>query len=129
MERFTSSDSKGSTSYASKLQTLFWIASTNFVFPLIFVLVEIVMVFAGTATVIFSGVDVVKTYVTIISTTFATVWSSTSSFKEAIAQQDTNASSTAVAVKLDHIMVTKTTDHESVSTEESYTNVKPRSNW
>ncbi|KAJ6571263.1 hypothetical protein B0H19DRAFT_1231135 [Mycena capillaripes] len=129
MERFTSSDSKGSTSYASKLQTLFWIASTNFVFPLVFVLVEIVMVFAGTATVIFSGVDVVKTYVTIISTTFATVWSSTSSFKEAISQQDTNASSTAVAVNLNHIIVTKTTDHESVSTEGSYTNVKPRSNW
>ncbi|KAJ7884123.1 hypothetical protein B0H14DRAFT_2434728 [Mycena olivaceomarginata] len=64
-------DSKGS-SYASKLQTLFWIASTNFIFPLILILVEIVMVFAGTATVTFSGVDTVKTYVTIISVTFAT---------------------------------------------------------
>ncbi|KAF8202808.1 hypothetical protein K438DRAFT_1965288 [Mycena galopus ATCC 62051] len=64
MERFTPSDSNGSTSYASKLQTLFWIASTNFIFPLVFVLVEIVMVFAGTATVIFSGVDTVKTHST-----------------------------------------------------------------
>jgi hypothetical protein len=38
----------------------------------VFILIELVMAFTGTQTIVYVGVDVVKTYVTIISTSFAT---------------------------------------------------------
>ncbi|KAJ7609770.1 hypothetical protein DFH06DRAFT_1308262 [Mycena polygramma] len=132
-ERVTWSHSKGTPSYSEKLQTLFWIASTNFVFPLIFLLVEIIMIFAGTETVIYAGVDNVRTYVTIIATTFATVWSSTTSFKEAIAQDQHQANPPkSMVFRMGATMPTTASDEESVlpvRTERSGENVKPESNW
>ncbi|KAJ7923760.1 hypothetical protein B0H13DRAFT_1979254 [Mycena leptocephala] len=132
IERITWSRSKSSKSYASKLQTLFWIASTNFVFPLIFILIEIIMIFVGTEPIIYAGIDVVRSYITIIATTSATVWSSTISFKEAIAQNNTIASSATVLFRMEQTMGTTTTDQESVPplrTEEGDENVKPTSSW
>ncbi|KAJ7493716.1 hypothetical protein FB451DRAFT_448267 [Mycena latifolia] len=80
--------SNSTQTFASKLQTLFWIAATNFVFPLIFGLIQIVTACAGTDIILSVAVGMVNTYVAIISTVFATVWSSTSSLKEAIAQNN-----------------------------------------
>ncbi|KAJ7493755.1 hypothetical protein FB451DRAFT_1360475 [Mycena latifolia] len=79
---------KSNQSYASKLQTLFWIAATNFIFPLIFGLIQIITAYRARENLLPQTVGLVNTYVAIISTVFATVWSSTSSLKEALAQNN-----------------------------------------
>ncbi|KAJ7586372.1 hypothetical protein C8J56DRAFT_1084764 [Mycena floridula] len=71
-------------SITSKMKTLFWIASTNFFFPPVFLIFQIIFAFSGQG-LILGSVNVTYTYVSIISTVFATVWSSTTSY----AQTDT----------------------------------------
>ncbi|KAJ6536779.1 hypothetical protein DFH09DRAFT_1324522 [Mycena vulgaris] len=71
-------------SYASRLQKLFWITSTNFVFPLIFGLIRIITTFVAKDATLYAVIYAVNAYVAIISTVFATIWSSTTSLKEAI---------------------------------------------
>ncbi|KAJ7588092.1 hypothetical protein C8J56DRAFT_827326 [Mycena floridula] len=88
--RVEAADSRGSLT--SKLKTLFWIASTNFVFPLIFGLCQVILLFSGKNILIAASVEMVNVYVAIISTVFATIWSSTSSFKEANSAQSSNSS-------------------------------------
>ncbi|KAJ6481234.1 hypothetical protein C8R47DRAFT_1284270 [Mycena vitilis] len=78
--RYTSRSER--RSYASKLQSLFWIASTNFVFPLIFSVSQIITIFMGKV-ILSASLSTVNVYVAIISTVFATIWSSTASFEAA----------------------------------------------
>ncbi|KAJ7503611.1 hypothetical protein B0H11DRAFT_2222237 [Mycena galericulata] len=59
-------------SYTSKIQRLFWIASTNFIFPLIFGIIRIIATFIGKSAVLYSVFYTVNAYVAIISTVFAT---------------------------------------------------------
>ncbi|CAK5263026.1 unnamed protein product [Mycena citricolor] len=68
--------------YSGHLENLFWIASTNFVFPIIISVIEIAAIYSGNV-VLGSCLNLVNCYVEIISTVFATVWSSTASFAEA----------------------------------------------
>ncbi|KAF5380048.1 hypothetical protein D9615_006158 [Tricholomella constricta] len=77
--RVDSEISKGS--FTSKLKSLFWIASTNFVFPLIFGLCQIILLFRGKNILVAASVEMVNVYVSIISTVFATIWASTVSGK------------------------------------------------
>jgi len=100
-----------SQSYHSKLQRLFWIASTNFVFPLIFNLIKLIAVFAGSDVTLYASLDQVNAYVAIICTVFATVWSSTISFKEAIAQGDTIASFKPVVFRMETMDTTSVAPH------------------
>ncbi|KAJ7586375.1 hypothetical protein C8J56DRAFT_1051748 [Mycena floridula] len=58
-------------SITSKIKSLFWIASTNFFFPLVFLTFQIIFAFSGQALVL-ASVNVTYTYVSIISTVFAT---------------------------------------------------------
>jgi len=81
VERVEFGDSKGS--FTNKLKTLFWIASTNFVFPLIFSLCQIVILFVKNDILVAASVAMANIYISIISTVFATIWSSTTSFKDA----------------------------------------------
>ncbi|KAJ7227930.1 hypothetical protein C8J57DRAFT_1713863 [Mycena rebaudengoi] len=74
--------------FTSKLQTLFWIVSTNFIFPLIFGVIQIITIFVREDIVLPVALGMVNSFVAIISTVFATIWSSTLSFKEAIADTD-----------------------------------------
>ncbi|KAJ7114284.1 hypothetical protein C8R44DRAFT_881147 [Mycena epipterygia] len=76
-------------SFNKKLQSIFWITSTNFVFPLIFLLAELIAVFDGRAATLIASLHEVNMCVVIICTVFATVWSSTTSFTEAISTGDT----------------------------------------
>ncbi|CAK5263010.1 unnamed protein product [Mycena citricolor] len=69
-------------SYSDRLKNLFWIASTNFVFPIIFSVSQIATLFRGHMTTA-AGLHLANCYVEIISTVFATIWSSTASFAEA----------------------------------------------
>jgi len=74
----------GTASFTSRLQTLFWIASTNFIFPLIFGLCQIVILFIGKNILLAASIEMANVYLAIVSTALATVWSSTRSFKDAI---------------------------------------------
>jgi len=94
-----------------RLQKIFWIASTNFVFPLIFNLIKLIAVFTGSPVSLYATFEEINAYVAIICTVFATVWSSTISFKEAISQSDTNASSKPMVIRVH----TETTDTTSVT--------------
>ncbi|GLB39318.1 hypothetical protein LshimejAT787_0604800 [Lyophyllum shimeji] len=82
-ERVNSSNSKAS--FPDKLKSLFWIASTNFIFPLIFGLCQIILLFVRGHILVAASVEMANIYISIISTVFATIWSSTLSFKEATA--------------------------------------------
>jgi len=76
-------------SFTNKLQSLFWIATTNFVFPLIFGMIQIITIFVGNDPVLSTSFQMTNTYVAIMSTVFATIWSSTVSFKDAMGQSRT----------------------------------------
>lgn len=68
----------GESRFIRKLKTLFWIASTNFVFPLIFGVCQVVILFTGDI-VVGSSIKMANTYVAIVSTVLATIWASTGS--------------------------------------------------
>jgi len=70
-------------SFANRLKTLFWIASTNLIFPLVFNVMKITIVCIGTNILLAATMWLADVYVGIIFTAFATIWSSTYSFKEA----------------------------------------------
>lgn len=74
-----SSEGSSQSTFVMKLRTLFWIASTNFVFPLIFGLCQVVLIFTDNAVTAMS-IKIVNTYVAIISTVLATIWASTTSY-------------------------------------------------
>jgi len=79
-------------SFTNKLKSLFWIASTNFVFPVVFGLCQIILLFTGRSILVAASVEMVNVYISIISTVFATIWSSTTSFKDARALSYNNVS-------------------------------------
>ncbi|KAJ7586361.1 hypothetical protein C8J56DRAFT_1165407 [Mycena floridula] len=80
LRRVETQSSKGSLS--SNIKTLFWIASTNFFFPPVFLTCQIILSFNGQDTLL-GIVNILNAYVSIISTVFATVWSSTISYQQA----------------------------------------------
>ncbi|KAF9040442.1 hypothetical protein BDZ89DRAFT_1035087 [Hymenopellis radicata] len=77
----------GKYSVTNQLRTLFWIASTNLIFPIIFGVIEIAFLFQPqlqlTASMIYSA----NIYVSVVSTVFASVWASTSPFRDTAALQ------------------------------------------
>ncbi|KAJ6545627.1 hypothetical protein B0H19DRAFT_1267026 [Mycena capillaripes] len=93
-------------SFNTKLQDIFWITSTNFVFPLIFLLAELIAVCDGRAAVLIASLHEVNLYIIIICTVFATVWSSTTSFTEAISKGDTIVSLKPVIFRVEETMDT-----------------------
>ncbi|KAF7368523.1 hypothetical protein MVEN_00175600 [Mycena venus] len=78
--------------FKKKVQRLFWIASTNFVFPLILNVALLITVFDGSSAAVYASIYQVNAYVVIICTVLATVWSTTSSFTEAVAHQESTIS-------------------------------------
>ncbi|EJF58932.1 hypothetical protein DICSQDRAFT_128637 [Dichomitus squalens LYAD-421 SS1] len=61
-------------SYAARLQTLFWIALSNFVFPVIFDIAQLVMILRDSNYIDGSRVVSVNTYVSILGVLFSTIW-------------------------------------------------------
>ncbi|KAJ7818985.1 hypothetical protein B0H14DRAFT_2600956 [Mycena olivaceomarginata] len=68
---------------------------------LIFNLSKLIAVFAGSPVAVYTSLDQVNAYISIICTVFTTVWSLTISFKEAIAQGDTIASLKSVVFRME----------------------------
>ena len=63
-------------SYTSKLKGLFWIAVSNFVFPVILSLFQLVFIFRNSDFFKFSYIYVTNAFVEIIGVLLATIWTS-----------------------------------------------------
>ncbi|TFY77140.1 hypothetical protein EWM64_g6873 [Hericium alpestre] len=68
------SSRKRRSSYASRLKALFWISISNFVFPVILNIAQIILVFRDSNFLDGSYVFIVNNYVAIIGVILATVW-------------------------------------------------------
>jgi len=73
------------SSFSDRLLSLFWITSTNFIFPLVFNLCQVIILFVSNNLLLAASIENVNIYVSIISCVFASIWASTSSYQEAIA--------------------------------------------
>ncbi|KAF9040421.1 hypothetical protein BDZ89DRAFT_1129027 [Hymenopellis radicata] len=78
----------GKYSVTNQLRTLFWIASTNLIFPVIFGVIEIAFIFQPQLQVPAIMVYNTNIYVSVVSTVFASVWASTSPIRDAAAVQN-----------------------------------------
>ena len=67
-----------SDSYPAQLRALFWIAVSNFVFPIFFDIAQYILIFRDTADYnVYMIVLITNIYVEIIGVLFATVWAAT----------------------------------------------------
>jgi hypothetical protein len=67
-----------SDSYPAQLRALFWIAASNFVFPVFFDIAKYILMFRDTADYnVYLIVVITDIYVEIIGVLFATVWAAT----------------------------------------------------
>ncbi|PFH53348.1 hypothetical protein AMATHDRAFT_137971 [Amanita thiersii Skay4041] len=73
ISKYTAS-TNGRSSHASKITTLFWIALSNFVFPVILSLIQLIYAFQGAQFLPGTYVQLVNGYVEIIGVLLATVW-------------------------------------------------------
>ncbi|KAI0071401.1 hypothetical protein K474DRAFT_1669036 [Panus rudis PR-1116 ss-1] len=62
------------SSYSAKLQSLFWIAVSNFVFPVVMSLTQLITLLVDSNPLIASYISVSNIYVEIICVLFATIW-------------------------------------------------------
>ncbi|KAH7887558.1 hypothetical protein F5I97DRAFT_849158 [Phlebopus sp. FC_14] len=61
-------------SFGRRLKTLFWIALSNFVFPALFSVVQIIVVYRAISPVVVNQICLVNTSIAVIGVVFATVW-------------------------------------------------------
>lgn len=61
---------------------LFWIAATNFVFPTLFSLAQIVIVYREVDIIVINDIVLVNTSIAVIGVVFATVWAGSSRWAE-----------------------------------------------
>lgn len=66
---------KSSTSITNRIRTLFWIASTNFVFPVAFNIAQVVVMYRSSSAITASYLMWTNIYVSIVGVVYATVWS------------------------------------------------------
>ncbi|KAM5530041.1 hypothetical protein V8D89_016286 [Ganoderma adspersum] len=66
-------------SYTARIRTLFWIALSNFIFPVIFDVAQLVLIFRDPNYIEGAYVISVNTYVSILGVLFSTIWASGSS--------------------------------------------------
>ncbi|KAM5530900.1 hypothetical protein V8D89_015432 [Ganoderma adspersum] len=63
-------------SYAARIRTLFWIALSNFVFPVIFDVAQLVLIFRDPDYIEGAYIISVNSYVSILGVLFSTIWAS-----------------------------------------------------
>lgn len=61
-------------SFRTRLASLFWIAVSNFLFPVLFSLIQIMFLFRDDGYITGTSIYLVNSYVEIIGVLFATVW-------------------------------------------------------
>lgn len=64
-------------SFADTVRTLFWVAATNFVVPVLFSLVQIIVVYRDVNVFVVNDIVLVNTSIAVIGVVFATVWAGT----------------------------------------------------
>jgi len=66
---------KSTNSIANRVRTLFWIAATNFVFPVAFNIAQVVVMYRTSSAITASYLMWTNIYVSIVGVVYATVWS------------------------------------------------------
>jgi len=61
-------------SFTKRLKTLFWIALSNFVFPALFSIAQIIVVYRAADLVVINQIVLANTSIAVIGVVFATVW-------------------------------------------------------
>ena len=64
-------------SFADTVKTLLWVAATNFVVPVLFSLVQIIVVYRDVNVLIVNDIVLINTSIAVIGVVFATVWAGT----------------------------------------------------
>ncbi|PIL26399.1 hypothetical protein GSI_12156 [Ganoderma sinense ZZ0214-1] len=75
-------------SYAARIRTLFWIALSNFVFPVIFDVAQLVLIFRDPDYVEGACIISVNSYVSVLGVLFSTIWAGSSSSSSAARPRD-----------------------------------------
>ncbi|PIL26400.1 hypothetical protein GSI_12157 [Ganoderma sinense ZZ0214-1] len=70
-------------SYAARIRTLFWIALSNFVFPVVFDIAQLVLIFRDASYIGGGYVISVNSYISILGVLFSTIWSGSHRVAEA----------------------------------------------
>ena len=60
--------------FTDRLRTLFWVAATNFVVPVLFSLAQIIVVYREVDVLVVNDIVLVNTSIAVIGVIFATVW-------------------------------------------------------
>lgn len=66
---------------ARRIQTLFWIAATNFIFPIIYNFIQIILLLTNASFFPGAYLLMINTYLSIFGVVFATIWSSAMNHK------------------------------------------------
>ncbi|KAG1752574.1 uncharacterized protein EDB91DRAFT_1293316 [Suillus paluster] len=80
--------SNGKHSFRMRLQTLFWIALSNFTIPALFSVAQIIVIYREVNPVVINQIILVNTSIAVIGVVFATVWAG--SVNKQIAHSDAN---------------------------------------
>ena len=70
----------GIGSFAETIKTLLWVASTNFVFPVLFSLAQIIIVYREVDVLVVNDIVLINTSIAVIGVVFATVWAGTTNW-------------------------------------------------
>ncbi|KAK1235433.1 hypothetical protein PQX77_001346 [Marasmius sp. AFHP31] len=87
--------SRTRVSFGERLKYLFWIAVSNFIFPMLFSLVQIVIVYREVNFVIVNDIILANTMIAVIGVVFATVWAGSSHWKNTSLSASNGTASTA----------------------------------
>ncbi|THU90137.1 hypothetical protein K435DRAFT_864609 [Dendrothele bispora CBS 962.96] len=79
MQRTISKTLRNTSGYVQRLRVLFLIAVSNFVFPVIFVAIELILVTRNLGYFALGAINISRTNIEIIGILFATIWASTRS--------------------------------------------------
>lgn len=79
-------------SFADTFKTLFWVAATNFVFPVLFSLTQIIVVYCNIDGLTINDIVLVNTSIAVIGVVFATVWAGTTNWTQNRSQTAIGAS-------------------------------------
>ena len=69
-------------SFADTIKTLFWVAATNFVFPVLFSLVQIIVVYRDIDVLLVNNIVLINTSIAVIGVVFASVWAGTTNWAQ-----------------------------------------------
>ena len=79
-------------SFADTIKTLLWVAATNFVVPVLFSLVQIIVVYRDIDVLVVNDIVLVNTSIAVIGVVFASVWAGTTNWSQDRSQTELGGS-------------------------------------